>query len=111
MEIQARSTWFLTARTSLTGSPSDTLGGLIIGDDFNSHLSRDAEKRGTCGARGLTTPDFGQRMAIERMTQGKHALLLLTSSSLDFSVARGETQHSENGSRPTFSSRTSTPRL
>ena len=49
----------------IDGLPSDTLGALIIGCDFNSHLGRDAEKRGTCGARGLPTPTSGRGWLLE----------------------------------------------
>ena len=40
MEIQARSTCCSDGTDIIDGLPSDTLGALIIGCDFNSHLSR-----------------------------------------------------------------------
>ena len=65
MGMQAQSTCFCDGTDIINGLPSDTLGGLIIGGDFNSHLSRDAEQRGTCGAHGLPTPTSGKGWLLE----------------------------------------------
>ena len=56
MATQARSVCFCDGTDIVDKLFVHTLGGLIIGGDFNSHLGRDAAQGGTSGAHGLTTP-------------------------------------------------------